>query len=99
MKLGIRDFKAKSGKLRDLKYACELECRMNLGITVLNEILGQDHGIGRTLLGTLTEPELARWDHLDLARSGFSTFFPQEKGLALVIQEISLLFTKLVRSR
>ena len=72
---------------------------MNLGITVLNEILGRDHGIGRTLLGTLTEPELARWDHLDLARSGFSTLFPQEKGLVLVIQEINLLLTKLVRSR
>ena len=26
LKLGIRDFKAKSGKIRDWKYACQLEC-------------------------------------------------------------------------
>ena len=26
LKLGIQDFKAKSGKIRDWKYACELKC-------------------------------------------------------------------------
>ena len=51
--------------------------------------IGDPHGI----------PEQARWDHLDLARSGFSLLCPQENGLVLVIQEINLLLTKLVRSR
>ena len=37
LKLGNRDFKAKSGKTGDWKYACELECRS----------ISRDYGIAR----------------------------------------------------
>ena len=45
--LGIRDFKAKSGKIRDWTYAWELECmpKIILGATGLHEILGRDYRI------------------------------------------------------
>ena len=62
LKLVIRDFKAKSGKIRDWKYACELECpkylsglrdcsKLWVGITGLHEIVGRDHGIEESYRG------------------------------------------------
>ena len=56
LRLGIRDFKAKSGRDSGLKVYAGAICGMpkiTLEITGLLEILGRDYGIDKTLLGTL----------------------------------------------
>ena len=52
LRLGIRDFKAKSGRVWGLKVcAGGGERKITLGITGLPEILGRDYGIEKPYWG------------------------------------------------
>ena len=54
LKLGIRDFKAKSGRDSVLKVCVRVRMsEITLKITGLHGILGRDHGIGRTRAGQM----------------------------------------------